>query len=58
MWQKALPITRPFSEVGLFGNQNTMRKPTTAQSSHTVQRLKDVLGNYCHQKVITVIIYE
>ncbi|MFC2993442.1 hypothetical protein [Halomonas tibetensis] len=31
-----------FSEVGLFGNQNTVCKPTTPKWSHTVERLKQV----------------
>lgn len=29
-----------FSEVGLFGNQNTVCKPTTPKWSHTVSRLE------------------
>ncbi|TFH85010.1 hypothetical protein EQG41_19240 [Billgrantia azerbaijanica] len=36
-----------FNEAGLFGNQNTVCKPTTPKWSHTVSRLKQVwrIGN-------------
>lgn len=33
-----------FSEVGLFGNQNTVCKPTTPKWRHTVSRLKQAWG--------------
>lgn len=39
-WIKALPAGDAFSEVGLFGNQNSVCKPTAAKWSHTVERLK------------------
>lgn len=38
----ASQIGETFSEVGLFGNQNTVCKPTTPKWSHTVERLKQV----------------
>ncbi|WP_407334299.1 hypothetical protein [Enterovibrio sp. 27052020O] len=39
-WEKTLPLTAAFSEVGLFGNQNTVCKPRAAKWVHTVERLK------------------
>jgi len=43
-WDKALPIEEAFSEVGLFGNQNSVCQPKTPKWQHTVQRLKTVWG--------------
>lgn len=39
-WLHTVPKNQAFSEVGLFGNQNTVCKPTTPKWSHTVNRLK------------------
>lgn len=39
-WLHTVSRDQAFSEVGLFGNQNTVCKPTTPQWSHTVERLK------------------
>ncbi|WP_269617961.1 endonuclease NucS domain-containing protein [Zhongshania sp. BJYM1] len=39
-WEHTVPIAQAFSEVGLFGNQNSVCKPTTPKWSHTVNRLK------------------
>ncbi|WNL43169.1 hypothetical protein RN347_04530 [Halomonas sp. PAMB 3264] len=39
-WIKSVPVTEAFREVGLFGNQNTVCKPTTPKWEHTVERLK------------------
>lgn len=41
-WLYTLSLDDAFSEVGLFGNQNTVCKPTTPKWSHTVERLKQV----------------
>ena len=41
-WLASFPASQAFSEVGLFGNQNTVCKPTTPKWSHTVSRLKQV----------------
>ncbi|MDR5900120.1 endonuclease NucS [Halomonas vilamensis] len=41
-WLYILSRDDAFSEVGLFGNQNTVCKPTTPKWSHTVERLKQV----------------
>jgi len=39
-WLQTVPINKAFSEVGLFGNQNTVCQPTTPKWRHTVERLK------------------
>lgn len=41
-WLYTVSREDAFSEVGLFGNQNTVCKPTTPKWSHTVERLKQV----------------
>ncbi|MBB3184099.1 hypothetical protein FHR95_001659 [Halomonas fontilapidosi] len=41
-WLHTVSRDQAFSEVGLFGNQNTVCKPTTPKWSHTVERLKQV----------------
>ncbi|WP_202114735.1 hypothetical protein [Vreelandella zhuhanensis] len=41
-WLHTVSREEAFSEVGLFGNQNTVCKPTTPKWSHTVSRLKQV----------------
>jgi hypothetical protein len=41
-WIHTVDRAHAFSEVGLFGNQNTVCKPTTPKWSHTVNRLKEV----------------
>lgn len=39
-WLRTVDKASAFSEVGLFGNQNTVCKPTAPKWSHTVNRLK------------------
>jgi len=39
-WIETRPITAAVSEVGLFGNQNTVCRPRTSKWDHTVERLK------------------
>lgn len=39
-WLTSVPMNQAFSETGLFGNQNTVCKPTTSKWGHTVKRLK------------------
>ena len=41
-WLDAVPATKAFYELGLFGNQNTVCQPTTPKWRHTVERLKAV----------------
>lgn len=43
-WEHTVPATNAFSETGLFGNQNSVCKPTTPKWSHTVNRLKQAWG--------------
>lgn len=41
-WLKSVPAKDAVSEVGFFGNQNTVARPTTTKWSHTVERLKHI----------------
>lgn len=40
-WLQTVPIEDAINEIGLFGNQNTVCKPTTPKWRHTVERLKE-----------------
>jgi len=41
-WIDTVPFAdEAFSEAGLFGNQNTVCKPTTSKWRHTIERLKE-----------------
>ena len=44
-WLDTRPITSPVSEVGFFGNQNTVCKPRTTKWIHTVERLKHAFAH-------------
>lgn len=39
-WLRAVSVEEAKSEVGFFGNQNTVCKPTTPKWNHTIERLK------------------
>lgn len=39
-WDATLPLNRAVREIGLFGNQNTVCRPTTPKWRTTVERLK------------------
>jgi hypothetical protein len=39
-WISTKPLAQPVSEVGFFGNQNTVARPKTQKWNHTVERLK------------------
>ena len=39
-WIKTVSVSEAFKEVGLFGNQNSLAKPTAGKWVHTVARLK------------------
>lgn len=43
-WIKTVSINDAVSEIGLFGNQNTVCQPTTPKWNHTVNRLKTIWG--------------
>ena len=45
-WLDAVPESNAISEVGLFGNQNTVCQPTTPKWRHTVERLKVAFPNW------------
>jgi len=41
-WQKVVAVSQAISEIGFFGNQNTVCQPSTPKWRHTVERLKTV----------------
>ncbi len=45
-WLDTVPQERAFDEVGMFGNQNTVCKPTAAHWPSTVERLKTVFKKW------------
>lgn len=45
-WVETRDYGHPFYEVGLFGNQNTVCRPTTPAWRHTVDRLKGVFPSW------------
>lgn len=48
-WLDAVPEAKAINEVGLFGNQNTVCKPTTPMWRHTVERLKSYFRKWNDQ---------
>ena len=45
-WLQAVPLEKGVNEIGLFGNQNTVCKPTTPKWRSTVDRLKEKFPDY------------
>lgn len=45
-WLQTFSLEQAFQEIGLFGNQNTVCKPTTPKWRTTVERLKNRFPNY------------
>ena len=43
-WLHSVPLEQAVNEIGMFGNQNTVCKPTTPKWRTTVERLKDRWG--------------
>lgn len=43
-WLRSVPISEAVKEVGMFGNQNTICRPTTPKWRWTVDRLRERLG--------------
>lgn len=41
-WIKAFPDNKAISEIGFFGNQNTVCKPRASKWVHTINRLKGI----------------
>ena len=45
-WVETRPLSEAVSEVGMFGNQNTVCAPKTPKWRHTVERLKQLFPNW------------
>ena len=45
-WLQTVPLEEAVQEIGLFGNQNTVCKPTTPKWRSTVERLKEKFPNF------------
>ena len=45
-WIQTVPENEAIYEIGLFGNQNTVCKPTTPKWRSTVERLKVKFPNF------------
>lgn len=45
-WLRTVPLEQAVQEVGFFGNQNTVCKPTTPKWRSTVERLKEVFAGF------------
>jgi hypothetical protein len=45
-WLQTVPLEKGVKEIGLFGNQNTVCKPTTLSWRSTVERLKKVFPDF------------
>lgn len=43
-WIRTRPLKDAYTEIGLFGNQNTVCQPKTVKWDHTVKRLKQVFA--------------
>ncbi len=43
-WTHTVPTAKAVKELGFFGNQNTVCRPTDPKWNHTVERLKQVWG--------------
>lgn len=45
-WYQTVPLESAVHEIGLFGNQNTVCKPTTPKWRFTIERLKERFPNH------------
>ena len=45
-WLQTVPLDKAVQEIGLFGNQNTVCKPTTPKWRSTVERLKEKFSDF------------
>lgn len=45
-WIQTVPLEKAVQEIGLFGNQNTVCKPTTPKWRSTVERLQEKFPNF------------
>lgn len=45
-WLQTVPLEKTVQEIGLFGSQHTVCKPTTPKWRHTVERLKKAFPDF------------
>jgi hypothetical protein len=45
-WLQTVPLEAAVQEIGLFGNQNTVCKPTVPKWRSTVERLKEKFSDF------------
>jgi hypothetical protein len=45
-WLQTVPLSKAVQEIGLFGNQNTVCRPTTPKWRSTVERLKEFFPKF------------
>ena len=45
-WLQTVPLEKAVREIGFFGNQNTVCKPTTPKWRSTVERLKEKFPDF------------
>jgi hypothetical protein len=45
-WLQTVPLEKAIQEIGMFGNQNTVCKPTTPRWRSTVERLKEKFPDF------------
>lgn len=45
-WLQTVPLEKAVQEIGMFGNQNTVCKPTTPKWRSTVDRLKEIFQKF------------
>lgn len=45
-WLQTVPLEGAVKEIGMFGNQNTICKPTTPRWRSTIERLKEKFPNF------------
>ncbi|TKD34384.1 endonuclease NucS domain-containing protein [Azotobacter chroococcum] len=50
-WLQTVPVSQAVREVGMFGNQNTVCRPTTPKWRWTVERLKEHFPRYDDARV-------
>lgn len=49
-WLDTVPESKAFNAAGLFGNQNTVCRPSTPSWRHTIERLKSFFKKWDTQK--------
>jgi hypothetical protein len=49
-WLQTVPLNKAVQELGLFGNQNTVCRPTTGKWRTTVERLKVLFPQFDHEE--------